>query len=289
MLVAGYFSFDGNVTTAGDLLAADVAVGWLGRAGIDHEVARAPKYGDGVDWEQADPAAYSHLLWVCGPVGKGPRQTALRERFAAARQVAVDVSLLDELADWQPYAAVVERDLSRLARPDISLLAESALPPVVGLCLIAGQREYGERDRHEQVARAFEELVASRPMATIKIDTVIKPGRAGRRGPAEVEALLARVDAVLTNRLHGLALAIKHEVPVVAVDGVRGGAKLTRQARALGWPALIAVEDLTAEALAQALDFCLSAQGRQAAAHARERGVAGAADVERELFGALEL
>lgn len=289
VLVAGYFSFDGNVTTAGDLLAAEVAVGWLDRAGIDHDVARAPKYGAGVDWKQADPAAYSHLLWVCGPVGQGPRQTALRDRFAAARKVAVDVSLLDELAGWQPYDAVVERDSARRARPDISLLAENALPPVVGLCVIAGQREYGERGRHQEVVGAFQELVSSRPMATVKIDTVIKPGRAGRRTATEVEALLARVDAVLTNRLHGLVLAIKHGVPVVAVDGVRGGAKLTRQAQALGWPALIAAEDLTIEALARALDFCLSAEGRQAAAQARERGMAAAAIVEGELLAALGL
>lgn len=288
VLLTGYFSFDGNVTTAGDLLAGEVAGDWLDRADVQFDVALAPKYGDGVDWERADPRDYTHLLWVCGPMTRGPRQTALRERFAACRLVALDVSRLDELGDWSPYHAIVERDSATVARPDISVLAgpERELPPVAGLALIAGQREYGERGRHDAVAEAFAGLIAARELAVVSIDTVIKPGRAGRRTPGEVEALLARMDVVLTNRLHGLALAIKHAVPVVAVDAVQGGAKLSRQGAALGWPVL-GVESAGLEALQRGLDFCLRAEGRQAAAAARERALAGAAAVEAEFLAAL--
>ena len=48
------------------------------------------------------------------------------------------------------------------------------------------------------------------------------------RTAEEVESLIARMDVVLTTRLHGLVLALKHGVPVVAIDPIAGGAKLRR-------------------------------------------------------------
>lgn len=286
-LIAGYFSFDGNVTTAGDVLAADVVAGWLRRAGVAYDVALAAKYGEGVDWEHADPSSYTHVVWVCGPMTQGPRQTALRERFRDCRLVAVDVSRLDDLGDWNPYDAVVERDSAARSRPDLALLASGELPPVVGLCLIESQREYGERGRHEQAVAALQALIESRPMSVVNVNTVLKPSRPGRRTPLEVEALLARMDVVLTNRLHGLVLSIKHGVPVVAVDSVQGGGKVSRQARALGWPAALRVEALSAERLSRAFELCLSPEGRELAASARERGMRGAAALESEFLVAL--
>lgn len=287
VLLSGYFSFDGNVSTAGDLLAGDVVAAWLKRAGVPYDLARASKYGGGVDWERADPADYTHLVWVCGPMTRGPRQTALRERFRDCRLVAVDVSLLDELGDWNPYDAVVERDSATTARPDVSFLASGELAPVVGLCVIERQREYGERGDHAAAVEALRRLIDSRPMAVVKIDTRIKPGRPGRRSPGEVEALLGRMDVVLTNRLHGLVLALKHGVPVVAIDSVHGGAKLRRQAEALGWPAVVGIEALDDERLTQEFEFCLTADARRAATDARTRALEGAGALEREFLAAL--
>lgn len=288
-LVGGFFSFDGKATTAGDLLACQVATDWLRRAGVEFDVALAPKYGEGVDWESVDPASYSHVIWVCGPMTKGPRQTAFRERFGDARLVALDVSVLDELGDWSPYDAVVERDSASTARPDISVLSQAQPAPVVGLCVISSQREYAERGRHEAVAEAFGRLIDSRPMAVVKVDTTIKPGKPGRRHPAEVEGLLSHVDVVLTNRLHGLVLAIKHGVPAVAVDSVAEGAKVRRQAEAIEWPVILAGESLTDAELARAFEWCLTEEARAAAREARQRAISRAGMVERMFVEALEL
>lgn len=38
--------------------------------------------------------------------------------------------------------------------------------------------------------------------------------------------------------MHGLALALKAGVPALGVDPVAGGGKVSRQAEALGWPAV---------------------------------------------------
>jgi polysaccharide pyruvyl transferase WcaK-like protein len=61
-------------------------------------------------------------------------------------------------------------------------------------------------------------------------------------------------------RLHALVLGLKHGRPVISVDPVAGGAKVTAQARALGWPVVLPGEDLATEALDAALDRCLSGE-----------------------------
>jgi Polysaccharide pyruvyl transferase len=60
---------------------------------------------------------------------------------------------------------------------------------------------------------------------------------------AEIEYAISRMDVVLTTRLHGVVLAIKNEVPPIAVDPIGRGGKIMRQAR----------DDV----LEQAFDYCL--------------------------------
>lgn len=289
MLLAGSFSIDNPerpVTTAGDLLACQVAADWLARAGVPHDVAMGAPFEGGVDWRGVQPSDYSHVVWVCGPVGQGRKQTAFRRRFERSTLVGLDVTMLDHLEPWDPFDVLVERDSRHHERPDISILAPERHPPVVGLCLIHHQRHYAAA-RHDAVEAAFERLIASRPMSVVPIDTVIDSASPGRRSPAEVGALLARMDVVLTNRLHGMVLSIKHGVPAVAVDGVEGGAKVSRQARALGWPVVLGVDALTDDQLAAGFEYCLSQEGRDKAAAARRHGLAAAARVEHEFLAAL--
>jgi exopolysaccharide biosynthesis predicted pyruvyltransferase EpsI len=66
-------------------------------------------------------------------------------------------------------------------------------------------------------------------MAVIAIDTRLDENRTGLRTAGEVESLIARMDVVLTTRLHGMVLALKNGVPAIAIDSVAGGAKVRRQ------------------------------------------------------------
>src|SRR4051812_2348322 len=70
-LVSGWFSFEQTGASAGDLLARDVACEWLRDAGRAFDVALAPPFTGGVDWRAVDPAAYSEVVFVCGPFGDG--------------------------------------------------------------------------------------------------------------------------------------------------------------------------------------------------------------------------
>src|SRR3954467_11875448 len=80
-LVTGWFSFEQMGASAGDLLARDVACGWLRDAGRDFDVALAPPFSGGVDWRAVDPADYSEVAFVCGPFGNGPPLTEFLARF----------------------------------------------------------------------------------------------------------------------------------------------------------------------------------------------------------------
>jgi hypothetical protein len=74
---------------------------------------------------------------------------------------------------------------------------------------------------------------------------------------------------VVTTRLHGLALALRAGVPALAVDPVHGGGKVTAQASAWQWPAVLPAEEAsTGHRLNELWDWCLSPSGRQAAAAA---------------------
>lgn len=83
---------------------------------------------------------------------------------------------------------------------------------------------------------------------------------------------------MVTTRLHGLVTALKLGVPAVAIDAVRGGGKVSAQARALGWPYVAGVDDLDVDGLAASLRSCLQPEAVRLAVRCRD---AAAADVDR--------
>jgi hypothetical protein len=257
-LVMGWFSFELYGATAGDLMAKDVVCEWLSEAGHAFDVALAHPFSGGVDWRTVEPNQYSHLLFVCGPFGESPDTVEFLQRFAHCRKVGINLSMLQNLNEWNPFDLLIERDSSVATNPDISLLCRQEKVPVVGLCLVEPQKEYRSRARHHDANRALQRLIESREIAVVEIDTRLDNNQTNLRTAAEVEALLARMDLVLTTRLHGLVLAIKNGVPPLAIDAIAGGAKVSRQARVLGWPACFSIDFVTDDDLNQAFDYCLT-------------------------------
>jgi hypothetical protein len=68
-------------------------------------------------------------------------------------------------------------------------------------------------------------------------------------------------------------LALKNGVPVLAVDSVAGGHKISRQARLLEWPALLTIDDLDDGRLDELFDYCLSEEARRVAGECARRAV----------------
>jgi hypothetical protein len=276
-LVAGWFSFQGMGTTAGDLMARDVACGWLDDAGRAYDVAVAPPFQHeaGVDWRGQDPRAYDCVLFVCGPVGNGPPVDAFLRHFRGCRLIGLDLSMLQPLREWNPFDFLIERDSDAAANPDLAMAARQPKVPVVGVILAHAQKEYGPSGMHAAANAAFHRLTRSRPASVLYVDTCLDPWNAnGMRSAAEVESLIAKADVVLTTRLHGLVLALKNGVPPVVIDPVRGGAKLRRQAEVLGWPLVFNADAVSDEGLARAYDHCITPTARAEARACAERAVA---------------
>ena len=247
VLLAGWFSFDEVIATVGDELGADVVTGWLTDLGIDHHVAWAPYMERGLDWRDVDPADYTHLVFVSGPLFDLPELRRLSEAFSGVQRWAVNVSVVSD-AGRALFDRVWERDAAGLARPDLAVEGPDPEAPVVAVAFTPVQGEYGERSQAERVRGAIEEWLADRALPWFELDMDLFEKPHARR-PAQVEALVRRADVVVSMRLHALVLGLKHGRPVVACDPISGGAKVTSQATALDWPLVVPAEVLTADAL----------------------------------------
>jgi hypothetical protein len=290
VLITGWFSFPYHHATAGDLLACDVVGGWLDEAALPFDVALGAPFQGGVDWRTVVPADYSHLLFVCGPVGPSRKPvTELLRRFDSLTRIAVNVTMQEPLDLWNPFDILLERDSSATTRPDLTFASRAPAVPVLGLILVEpyAPEEHPGRDIQRVARDAIHRVLHARKAAIVPIDTRLDVNATYLRTASEVESAIARMDAVVTTRLHGMVLALKNGVPALAVDSVAGGAKIRLQADRLGWPAVLTADTLSEAALHEALDFCLSEEGRRAAAECASRALADTATTRADLLAAL--
>jgi hypothetical protein len=282
-LVVGWFSFDRGHATAGDLLALEVTGDWLERAGYTYDVAVAPPFRNGIDWQAVEPKSYSQVIFVCGPFERGELEAEFLKRFGGHRLIGLNLSMQLPLDEWNPFDFLIERDSSADANPDMVFLSHQAQVPVVGLCLV----EPYPSALVEAANAAIDRLIASKEMSVVEIDTRLDKNSTGLRNSAEVESLLARMDAVVTTRLHGMVLSLKNGVPVVAIDPMAGGAKIRRQAETIGWPVIFDIDTLTDKALQEALNYCLTEAARVKAHECYDRAKGMVEEMRRVFISVL--
>jgi hypothetical protein len=287
-LVVGWFSFEDCNVTAGDVMAKDLACDWLEQAGYQYDVALIEGLAGGVDWRLVNPADYTHVVFVCGPFPLNKITNDFLKRFDGCRLLGLDLSMIEPVHQWNPFDVLIERDSSAVAHPDISFLSTQPKVPVVGIILVHPQAEYGSKGKHQAANEAIARLVESREMVAVAIDTGLDPNTTNLRNAAEVESLIARMDVVVTTRLHGTVLSLKNGVPVVAIDAIVGGAKVVRQAKTIGWSTVLSIDNLSDEQLEQAFDYCLTAEARAKAKECRDRGILGVEKVKAQFISALD-
>ncbi|GAA3019632.1 polysaccharide pyruvyl transferase family protein [Streptomyces fulvorobeus] len=280
VLVTGWFSFLDGEVTAGDALAERAVSEALRHLGVAHDSAWSPVFAPGaLRLEEALPSHYEQLLFVCGPV-HGDQVTRLHRRYASCRRTAIGVSVIAEDDEAVTgFHRIVARD--RAGEGLLTDLAagaqQMAEPPLVGVALTHGQGEYGDRRDHDRVTAALLSWLPSKDCARVPADTrLARDDRQLCGTPDQYLSLVGRLDLMVTDRLHGMVLALRMGVPALVVDPVRGGAKVSAQARLLRWPAVVPSQDVSARELDHWWDWCLSAAGR-AAARRRQARVARAA------------
>lgn len=283
VLVAGWFSFPHAHATAGDLLARDLVCEWLESAGYSFDVAVAPPFRGGISLNDAGPASHSHAIFVCGPFERKAYEAEFLGRFANCFVIGLNLTMIAPLDEWNPFDFLIERDSSANAHPDVVFATRQGLVPVVGRCLV----EPYEGAIDAVANAAIDRLLASREVSIVEIDTRLDVNTTGLRTPREIESLLARMDVVVTTRLHGMVLALKNGVPAIAIDPEAGGAKIKRQAETIGWPVMFTADSVTDEALQKAFDYCLTEQARAAAKRCGELAANRIEETRRDLLATL--
>lgn len=266
VLVVGFFS------TIGDIECLNVISGWLQSRNLPFDVAPYGKktitaIEGALDLATLNPDWYTHLVVVCGPCKDYHLQkhNITRKRFGHCRWIGMNLSMIDELEKWNPFDNLYERDSNRQIRPDLALLAEHPFrPAVVSRCLVRKQREYGDRQQHDQAVAVINGLIERKRFSVLDVDTLWPAWRNsyGMKSSEEAIALMGRTDLVLTNRLHGMIFGLKAGVPVIAVDSIKGGAKVMKQAEIIGWPMAISAEKADEKWMEDAVKWCMSEEAR---------------------------
>lgn len=277
-LVAGHFSIPGGGGTFGDIEAQEMVCAWLTEAGIEFDVAANSEDGvSGLKLEDVDGRQYGIFIFVCGPWYPHKKIPALLlAKFAHCLKIGVDLTVYE--AGNGGFDHLLSRDSLDGARADLAFARQLKPLPVVGVLLVERQAAYGNRQRHLYVKQIIDEYLETAEVVPLWLDTVAHYNKAGLATGREFESLVRKADLVITNRLHGLVLSLKNGVPVVAIDAVAGGGKVSAQARALNWPVLIPAEELTVERLREKVTFCLNSD---LAADLRESGQRGRTSVEQ--------
>jgi len=268
-LVIGHFS------TVGDIEVLREVERQLAAASMQWDVSPLSKgmtqfNANWVDVRAVDPAAYTHLLVVCGPFWR-PYYLRCKvdlDAFAHCTRIGINLSMIEDINAYNPFDRLIGRDNDNWTQPDIAFLHQPAKVPVAGLCLARSQSEYGKRQKHDSAGTLLRRLARRNGLAVIELDTEWPAERniSGLASPEEFESVCARVDVMLTTRLHGTVLSLKNGVPVVAIDAISaGGGKVLRQAQAVGWPEAYSIDQATDAALDEALARCLQPSARDLA------------------------
>lgn len=283
-LIAGWFSFEDGHATGGDLLARDVLCNWLDELDIRHVTAVAPPFTDGVPFDKIVPSEITHAFFVCGPFGPNRLEADFLEKFAHCRLVGLNLSLDCPTDKWQPFDLLIERDSSRRVNADIVFASISERPPVVGVCLVEPHPEADVALAHGAIARLLHRHAAAR----VPIDTRLDNNSTGLRSKDEIVAVIGRMDAIVTTRLHGLVMALNNGVPALAIDAVPGGGKISKQCALIGWPNVLGLDELSPTQLDAAFAFALTEDARKLACECADRALRLVDSVKTQLAAELQ-
>ena len=102
---------------------------------------------------------------------------------------------------------------------------------MLGLFIVHEQPEYGERQAHDYVNQIIADFFESSELDYLTLDTLHVDNHTSTPTLGQLEAVLRRVDVVITTRLHGMVLSLRVGVPCVAIDPIAGGGKVRSQAQ----------------------------------------------------------
>ena len=91
--------------------------------------------------------------------------------------------------------------------------------------------------------------------------------------PEGIEDQYASCDLIITSRFHGATLAMRHRVPFLAIDQIRGGGKVLNLLRPNGWPHVYEASDASEERVLSDARTLLREDSNRVLLETRERTI----------------
>lgn len=217
------------------------------------------------------------LTLVCGPLAAHPALIRLMQKHPRARKLAVGVSVLDNHLDFaRSFDAVLPRDGTAGAAFDMApaRFGENSDVPApergqpIALCFVGPQAEYGagRKSIHRQAQDLLTRCVRGTGLPTKAISTVLS---SRHRDERKILEDFRSVQLVATTRLHGSLYSLLTRRPVVALDQIPGGAKVSEVLARIGWPLVFRADEADEKRVAAALQTALSGELRDEVERAR--------------------
>ena len=265
ILITWWGALERGGETAGDLMAVIGVSKEIEKTDLSYEIASIYPY-EGlkaiVNWREINALDYSVLVFVCGPLiaDSEPFQELIK-KFSHCKTIAVGVSILPKtsLSYFNKFDYILARDGIEETYFDVALAQapntqntikqfrhrEGERPLSIGLCFRGLQREYMEENclsnKVEDIVLSY---IKSRAYHFKFIDTKLNDSC---RNPYEIYNYFSNIDIIVTTRLHGSLFCIGNRTPFIAIDQVKGGAKLSYQLNKLKYPLIIKAEELDYE------------------------------------------
>lgn len=265
---AGSLDFQCKHTTVGDVMALYNVATRLVQHGLQPRIAWGGNLFDldplRVDIRAVPPESVDCLVFVCGPLAEFVR--VICSRFEKARKVAVGVSLIDQLGTEKLFDAVVPRDSAALSTFDLAVanvgwphlhVDQRHQAPGLGICLVGRQAEYLADDKSNTIAVMIERLKSELRLQTTELNTLVYPARPNIYC-AEMELQSRQI--LVTTRMHATLLSVFHRLPVISIDQIAGGAKVTRLNSKVGIDTIHVSNDMGRQVL-DALRSALATRG----------------------------
>lgn len=249
ILITNYFSTFGS--TYGDANATDVVTHWLTKNNFEYDILVSDiTKVKGKTLNQLNLSEYNIIMFICGPCpGKNWFDDVLGQEYTKRKKhilkIGIDISIWK---DDHPFDYIIPRDFFEIKNPDLAFGAKNKKVPVVGVFKVHPQQEYGELQRHHHVNACIDDYLKKIDHVCLKLDTYNhKHSKHSTSNVSQLEALVSKCDYIISTRMHGLVYSLKCNTPVLAIDCIVGGAKVTAQAKAIGWPVIVNGDGITVE------------------------------------------
>lgn len=276
VLITWWGALEGGGETAGDIMSVIAVCNKLSELNISFDCTSLYSYDhlpNLVDWRKVDASDYDKLVFICGPViFENTSFQELMKKFEGCEKIALGVSFVptDDKYSHLVFDKVLSRDglENQPNYLDLALAGCQKKTIVItnnhnsnekrqlGICLRGAQREYGnENSLHEHVNELIDHVMDKNNFSIKIIDTRL---RKDFRDPYKIYNEFSDCDLVITTRLHGSLLSLANGVPFIAIDQIKGSAKVSSQLKIINWPFVYSANVVNKEILTESINFILN-------------------------------